>query len=200
MYAPGNATVIQAVADFHNAVFLSPTGAFYETPTVTISSASISTPTTFLGNNVYRLGNPDLFITSPALLTFDGSSTDVFIIQVMNDLTVNGAGFPTLSGGALPQNIYWVIGRTATLSTNMIWDGSLFVKTSFTMSLGGTVNGCVFTDDRGGTNTLAAATYITGGCQSAPVGGVPEPGTVALLGAGLFALIILGRRSRKRAA
>ena len=203
IYPSGNATVIQAVTDFHNAIF-APGGAFFEAPTDPFSTGSINATTTFLGDNVYRLGDPttgDLNITSPSVLTFSGNSTDVFIIQVVRSLTVGGAGAPILSGGALPQNIFWVIGGTATLSTPMTWDGSLFVQTSFTMSQVGTINGCVFTDAANGSNTLAEATYITGGCQSlsAP-GGVPEPGTVGLLGTGLVGLIFLGRRSRRRAA
>jgi hypothetical protein len=205
MYAPGNGTVVQAVADFHSAIF-APAGAFYETPTLTLplSTGSITTPTTFDGNNVYFLqntlnGTGDINIASPDLLIFDaqGDSAAMFIIQVTRDLTVGGAGSPILLGGALAQNIFWTIGRDAALSTPMTWDGDLFVQRSFTMSLGGTVHGCVFTDDAGGTNTLAAATFI-GGCEDTT--GVPEPGTVALLGAGLFGLVLLGRTYRKRAA
>jgi hypothetical protein len=202
MYAPGNGAVVAAVGDFHSAIF-APAGAFYETPTMTLpfSTGSITTPTMFLGNNVYLLQNTlnstgDINIASPDLLTFDaqGNSAAVFIIQVMRDFTVGGAGSPILLNGALAQNIFWTIGRDATLSTNMTWDGDLFVQRSFTMSLGGIVHGCVFTDEAGGTNTLATATFI-GGCEDTT--GVPEPGTVALLGAGLFGLVLLRRKSGK---
>ena len=202
---PNDPTVKQAVADFHSAIF-APTGAFYETPTVTLSfsTGSISTPTMFDGNNVYLLQNTlnstgDINIASPDLLTFDaqGNSAEVFIIQVTRDLTVGGAGSPILLNGALAQNIFWTIGRTATLSTPMTWDGDLFVNTSFTMSLGGTVHGCVFTGDAGGTNTLAAATII-GGCQDTT--GTPEPGTAVSLGAGILGLVLLRRTFRKSAA
>jgi hypothetical protein len=202
---PTDTTVVQAVADFHSAIFAA-AGAFYETPTVTLplSTGNITTPTMFLGDNVYLLQNTlnstgDINIASPDLLTFDaqGNSAAVFIIQVMRDFTVGGAGSPILLNGALAQNIFWTIGRDATLSTNMTWDGDLFVQRSFTMSLGGIVHGCVFTDEAGGTNTLATATFI-GGCEDTT--GVPEPGTVALLGAGLLGLVLLRRKSGKRAA
>lgn len=188
--SPSNSVVVQAVADFNSAIFAPTTGVFYDTPTETLDlpTGSLSTPTTFDGNNVYFLDNTlnatgDVNIASPADLTFDaqGNSAAVFIVIVTRDLTVGGAGAPTLLNGALAQNIYWVIGRTATLSTPMTWDGDLLVQTSFTMSLGGTVNGCVFTDDAGGTNTLAAATDI-GGCETSV--GSPEPASFYLLGLG----------------
>ena len=189
--SPNNSVVVQAVSDFYGAIF-APTGAFNETPTQTLilPTGSISTPTTFLGNSVYFLDNTlnstgDINITSPAELTFDaqGNSAAVFIVQVTRDLTVGGAGAPILLNGAQAQNIYWVIGRTGTLSTPMTWDGDIFAKTSFTMSLGGIVHGCVFTNDQGGTNTLAAATAI-GGCQDTTEASVPEPASSYLVGLG----------------
>ena len=54
------------------------------------------------------------------------------------------------------------------------------------------LNGAVTLD----TNTISNVI-----CDTIPGGGVvPEPGTVALLGTGLFVLVVCGRRFRKRAA
>ncbi|MGA2329719.1 MAG: ice-binding family protein [Bryobacteraceae bacterium] len=85
------------------------------------------------------------------------------------------------------------IGSSATLGTNTDFRGNILAVASIDLNTGATItggralalNGAVTLD----TNTISNA-----GCA------VPEPGTVPLLGAGLFGLVLLGRTSRKRAA
>jgi hypothetical protein len=154
---------------------------------------------TFFGNNVYKFDGTDVSSVAGATLTFDanGDSSEIFIIKVARDLTINAPITFFLTNQARASNIYWIIGRTAVISgetavTPVTWDGNLLAGTSFTMSgstggattLTGTINGCVYagTPDIPGTVTLAGPTDI-GGCAGA-TGSIPEPGSSGLVALG----------------
>jgi hypothetical protein len=89
-------------------------------------------------------------------------------------------------------NIYWKVGSSATLDTTTDFRGTIIALTSITLNNGATIrdgaalalNGAVTLD----TNTISNFDCV------------PEPGTVALLGAGLFGLVLLRRTSGKRTA
>jgi hypothetical protein len=149
------------------------------------SITDLTTDRVFTGNNVFTFGLTDVVTTAGINLTFDAQndSSEVFLIKVARDLTVNGPLSFHLLNGATAANIYWIIGRTATLSSGggpVTWEGSILAGTDFTMSanpggsgvLAGTVDGCVFAESA---NTLAGTTHI-GGCTSS-ANTVPEPGT-----------------------
>jgi hypothetical protein len=89
---------------------------------------------------------PSLGITGN--LTLSGSATDVWIFQIVSTLTTAAAvtpGVPAseviLSGGALPQNVYWVVGSSATLGTYSIFQGSILAKASVSVDTGATLDG-----------------------------------------------------------
>jgi hypothetical protein len=181
---PSDPTVTAAYNDFVNAFTtasaLPGTGTF----------GDLTTSTTFLGNLVYRSTQTDISTAAGINLTFDagGDSNQIFIIELARDLTVNGPLTFVLENGAQARNIYWIIGRTETISpvgVPITWDGNILAGTSFTMSsigpssaLAGTINGCVFAETA---NTLAGTTHING-CSGAAT--APEPGSFALTGIG----------------
>jgi hypothetical protein len=89
---------------------------------------------------------PSLGITGN--LTLSGSATDVWIFQIVSTLTTAAAvtpGVPAseviLSGGALPQNVYWVVGSSATLGTYSIFQGSILAQASVSVNTGATLDG-----------------------------------------------------------
>jgi hypothetical protein len=205
VYAAGDPLAVKAYNDFlafDAAASFEPSSASY--PDLTVDR-------TFLGNNVYTSPLTDVVSTAGITLTFDagGDSTEVFIIRTTRDLTVNGPINFLLLNGALTSNIFWIVGRTATLDpTNvaLTWDGSILATTSFTMSANvggsgvpaGTINGCVFSDTA---TTLAGQTLVSGGCGSsnASLPPTPEPGTAGLVGlGGLLCLLGMRRLSRAR--
>ncbi len=188
--APGT-TVGQAYTDFVTAYGL----AFSDVSTPpTQTKSGLAGPITFLGNTVYNFSSTDVSSVAGAALTFDANSdsSEVFIIKVTRDIQINAPVTFSLINGALSSNIYWIIGRDATISgaTNVLpvtWDGNILAGRNFTMSAGtggsgplaGTINGCVYAET---TATLAGTTDI-GGCVGA-TGSVPEPGSSGLVALG----------------
>ena len=100
-----------------------------------------------LAAGVYKTtsAQPSLGITGN--LTLSGSATDIWIFQIVSTLTT-AAGAPgvpasevILSGGALPQNVYWVVGSSATLGTYSIFQGSILAQASVSVDTGATLDG-----------------------------------------------------------
>jgi hypothetical protein len=178
---PSDPTVAQAYLDFVSAYNL----ALLDPSTQTVTDLTMSR--LFLGNNVFTFPLTDVVTTPNITLTFDaqGDSSEVFIIEIARDLTVNGPITFMLQNGALASNIFWIVGRTETINpvgVPVTWDGSILAGTSFTMSsigpssaLAGTVNGCVFAETA---NTLAGKTQVNG-CSGAT--SIPEPESSGLV-------------------
>jgi hypothetical protein len=186
--APSDPTVAAAYTDFLAAF------AYGDTVASTQTLAGLATDQTFFGNSVTTFLISDVTSTANVHLTFDAqaNSAGVFIVRIDNDLQINGPIVFSLINGALASNIYWVIGRDATISSGggpSTWDGDILTGRNFTMSaipggsgtLTGQINGCVFAESA---NTLAGTTDI-GGCNSTQsTGAIPEPGTAGLMSVG----------------
>jgi type VI secretion system secreted protein VgrG len=203
--APGSTASNNAYIDFVNAFNAANILAS------TQSYADLTVNRTFLGNNVYTFGGADISTTTGINLTFDAQNNpnEVFVIRTDGAFTANGALTFTLQNQAQADNIFWIIGTIATISVGssgpITFDGNILAGESFTMSaasggsgvLAGTINGCVFAETA---NTLAGTTDVKG-CSGTTSGGttgtppaVPEPGSIALLGSGLFVLAGVVRR------
>jgi hypothetical protein len=196
---PSDPTVAAAASDFETAFGLA-SSSISNPPTDTISGANQGTQM-FSGGGVYAFTGPDVTWTAGSVLTFDGSSSSVFLMQIPGAMTVNGPITFVLGPGVSASNIYWVVG-TPTLSETVTidptvaitWDGSILTD-NFTMSGGtsgpfsGTINGCVLTTID---ITLGAATDVNG-CSAAS--SVPEPGSLALAALGFLLALVIWRRS-----
>ncbi len=220
-FPPGTATgtVYPAPSDpnataAYNAFILAYNNALSDSTTPpTLTVPGLTTNYTFLGDNVFNFSSLDVTSTANINLTFDaqGNSTDIFILKVGRDLTINGPLTFSLINGAQATNIYWIIGRTGTISSSggpVTFDGSILAGTSFTMSanpggsgvLAGTVNGCVFAETA---NTLAGTTLVTG-CLAGDNGGTggtasPEPASFFLMALGLCLTLAYGARRQQLA-
>jgi hypothetical protein len=80
-------------------------------------------------------------VTMPTSLTISGSPTDVWIFQISGDLSMSSAVNITLTGGALPKNIFWQVAGTVTIGTTAHFEGVILSKTGITLQTGASMNG-----------------------------------------------------------
>lgn len=92
-----------------------------------------------LTTGVYKWGTGVLI--SAGGVTISGSSTDVFIFQIAQNLTVASGAIITLSGGVLPSNIFWQVAGNATLGTTSDFSGIILCKTQIDMMTGAAFKG-----------------------------------------------------------
>jgi len=74
-------------------------------------------------------------------VTLFGSSSATWIFQIAQTLTVENGVKVILSGGALPENIVWQVGSSASLGTTSHVEGNILTLTAITMATGATLNG-----------------------------------------------------------
>ena len=80
-------------------------------------------------------------VTIPTNVTISGSSTDVWIFQIAQTLTMSSAVKITLSGGAQAKNIFWQVAGAVTLGTTSHFEGIILGKTGINLQTGGSING-----------------------------------------------------------
>ncbi|KAJ6616253.1 antifreeze protein [Mycena sp. CBHHK59/15] len=73
-------------------------------------------------------------------VTISGSSTDTWIFQVTGTFTIATGNKMVLVGGALPENIVWVVTGAITASAGSHLEGVILGKTSITLQTGATAN------------------------------------------------------------
>lgn len=87
---------------------------------------------------VYKWGT-GLLITSD--VTLSGDSSDVWIFQIAQNLTMTSGARIVLSGGALPENVYWQVSGLVDLGTTAHCEGIVMSQTSITLRTGASING-----------------------------------------------------------
>ena len=95
-----------------------------------------------LAPGVYRTtsAQPTLGITGNLTLSGNG----IYIFQVVSALTTAagpGASQVILTGGAVPHDVFWQIGSSATLGTGSTFAGTIMASASITVGSGATLNG-----------------------------------------------------------
>ena len=91
-----------------------------------------------LGPGLYKWGTGLLMASN---LTISGNATDIWIFQVAEDLTVSNGVMITLSGGALPQHIFWQVAGQATLGTTSDFKGIILCQTQIVLKTGAVMHG-----------------------------------------------------------
>jgi hypothetical protein len=113
------------------------TDAAGRTPNVTeLGAGNIGGMT--LSPGVYKWGTGVLV---PTALTLNGSATDVWIFQIAQTLTVSNATDVVLTGGALPQNVFWQVTGLASIGTTSNFNGVVLSATAITLGTGAVVHG-----------------------------------------------------------
>jgi hypothetical protein len=87
---------------------------------------------------VYKFGTGVLI---PTNLTLSGSSTDVWIFQIAQTLTMNTGTKILLAGGAQAKNIFWQASGQITLNGGAHLEGILVSQTSIVLKTGASIHG-----------------------------------------------------------
>ncbi|MBN2504990.1 MAG: DUF3494 domain-containing protein [Bacilli bacterium] len=94
-----------------------------------------------LTTGVYKFGTGVLINTD---LTLTGSATDVWIFQVSGQLTQAGGISIILAGGALAENIFWVVADTVSIGTGAHFEGTILAMTNISMGTNASINGNLY--------------------------------------------------------
>ena len=97
----------------------------------------------------YNAGNPlppgtYCFATSAQLtgnLTLTGSAAAKWTFQIGSTLTTAVNSTVTLTGGAIPDNVYWAVGSSATLGTGSDFSGNIMTLSAITLNGNATLHG-----------------------------------------------------------
>ena len=104
--------------------------------TTNVGAGTLTSQT--LTPGVYEWGSA---VTIPTDLTFSGSATDVWILKVAGTLDMAAAKNVILSGGALPQNIFWQVSGAVTMGAGTHFEGIILGKTGITFGNLASING-----------------------------------------------------------
>ena len=91
-----------------------------------------------LAPGVYKWGTGLLI---PSDVTLTGLSTDVWVFQIAQDLTMSSGVRINLAGGALPKNVFWQVAGLVDLGTTAHLEGVVLSQTAITLRTGASVNG-----------------------------------------------------------
>jgi hypothetical protein len=103
------------------------------------------------------LYNFNTTVSIAANVVLSGSSTDIFIIQIENNLLLSADTKVTLAGGALPQNVFWQVAGYVNVGVGAHMVGILLVKTGVSFATRSSLNGRVLAQTA---CTLDSATIV----------------------------------------
>jgi ice-binding like protein/Big-like domain-containing protein len=91
-----------------------------------------------LAPGVYKWGTGLLI---PTNVTLNGDANAVWIFQVAQDLTMSSAASVLLTGGALPNHVFWQVAGSVKLDTTAHLEGVVLTHTSVTLRTGASIRG-----------------------------------------------------------
>ena len=78
-------------------------------------------------------------------VTFSGDETDVWILQIEDNVTMSSDVTITLSGGAQASNIFWQVGENVTIGADSHFEGIVLSMDDITLNTGASLNGRILT-------------------------------------------------------
>jgi hypothetical protein len=116
-----------------------------------------------LGPGVYCFSSAALL---NGTLTLTGNSTDVWIFQIGSTLTTATGATVAFAGGAMPCNVFWQVGSSATIQTGNNFAGVIMALMSITLN-GGTLSGQALAQN--GSVTISGKETIINGCSRSTI-------------------------------
>jgi len=155
-------------------------------------------------------------LTGTLVLDAENDPDALFVFQIpTSTLTTATSSEVDVINGTPTTGVYWVVGSSATLGTSTVFAGNILAYASITLDPSASIT-CGRALAETAAVTLAGSNTISDNCSAGgdlgsgrtdfgsvgfsggEVAGVPEPGTVSLLCAGLLALTLCVWQSRKR--
>jgi type VI secretion system secreted protein VgrG len=150
-------------------------------------------------------------LTGTLTLNGEGNENALWVFIIGSTLTTasgpSAASVNVIDAGS-NDGIFWDVGSSATLGTATAFEGNILASASITLDTGSSIGcgsalastGAVTLDDNTITTGCSGGGTITNGVVTAfPYAApVPEPGSMALLGSGLFALAGQVRRKLRK--
>jgi hypothetical protein len=93
-------------------------------------------------------------------LQLNGSAAAVWTFQIGSALTTAVASQVLMGGGAIPDNVYWAVGSSATLGTSSVLRGNIMALASITLNNGATLLGRALAQN-GAVDLIQGAATIT---------------------------------------
>jgi hypothetical protein len=84
-------------------------------------------------------------VTIPGNLTLTGGASSVWVFQITGTLSQASATQVLLTGGALPQNVFWQVSGIVTVGTTAIMQGIVLAQTNIDVQTAATVTGRLLT-------------------------------------------------------
>lgn len=150
-------------------------------------------------------------LTGNLVLDFFGNPNAQFVFQIGSTLTTASASSVSTVNGGAGAGVFFRVGSSATLGSSTAFQGNIVADQSISMNAAATIicgraialegavtmiNNTISNDCRNGGDFGSGAGDFGSGGFSGVTTTVPEPGTYALLGAGLGALFVVRRRRR----
>jgi hypothetical protein len=110
-----------------------------------------------LAAGVYTCAIPAVTIPS-GNLTLNGSATDVWVFNITGKLTQISGTQVLLTGGALAQNVFWVVSDVVDIGTTALMQGVILAQTNISVGTSATVKGRLLAQTA---VTLGASTTVT---------------------------------------
>lgn len=128
-----DATTTQAQLNLASAF----TDAAGRTPVTSITTTNLAGQA--LGPGVFSAGS----LTNSGAVTLNalGDTTATFIIISNTTLTADSTSQVVLTNGARADNVYWIVGTSATLGQNSVWYGNILADQSITLDTGARIFG-----------------------------------------------------------
>jgi hypothetical protein len=143
---PTSVALTTAVSDMETA-YTDAAGRITSFEKLNLESGILGGETTFeLTTGVYTFGSS--VTIGPEGIIFKGSATDIFIIQISNDMVVEKNVKVTLEDGVLAENIFWQVAGKVVVKAGAEMKGVLLVKTAITFEANSSLNGRVLTQTR----------------------------------------------------